>query len=374
MDTNSSCDYTCIAEICLNRVYNEYKNGGPCITTEAPCFNPNCKADDYICIVNNCSGAIGNGTTLFNYWYNNNCPAAYAQLINTTLDGVLAYNPEAQLLSQCYVNDLFNTYATTNTITDNVLSPSYDPFQNRLLDLCLDPTLPGICGQYLNNFCPTDRNTVIESPILTNFCGCYTPPDPTYLQYTLASTACTTGSTGCTAGCTAGTSGCTGQPACDPLCHRALTSQKAYQPTGNLITCPQKICVIDDVTITANQSTVAGGINFNMVCPGCAGPGEGCLCVVSGTNISSTMSQIGVGPNFNFFCGQNSVCIVEDSQGNPILEEACPPIDLSTLPTKSYPVYPNILIVVIITIAVILVLLLCIASRTAPVVIHQKQF
>lgn len=360
-------------EICINDVIIQEQTTGRCISTEAPCFNPNCKPDDYLCIVNNCSGAIGNGTTLFNYWYNNNCPAAYGQLINTSSDGRLEYNPEAQLLAQCYVNDLFNTYSSTNKITDSVLSPDYDPFQNTLLDLCIDPTLPGICGKYLNNFCPSDRNTVIESPILTNFCGCYTPPDETYLQYTLASNECTIGSSGCTAGCTAGNTGCTGQPACDPLCHRALTSQKAYQPTGNIITCPQKICVIDDVTITANESTVSGGINFNTVCPGCVG-GDGCLCIVSGTNISSTMSQIGVGPNFNFFCGQNSVCIVEDSQGEPIDQGPCQNVNLLDMPIGPYPVYPNILILVIIVVAVILVLLLCIGSLTAPVVVRETPY
>lgn len=365
-------DHNCIAQYCVNIVREGYRSTNTCITTKTPCYNPDCHPDDYICIVNNCSGAIGNGSTLFNYWYTHNCPAAYAELINTKADGSLAYNRDAQLISQCYVNDLFDTYSTTNTITDNVLSPSYDPFQNVLLDLCLDPTLPGVCGEYLNKFCsPFDRDTVIQSPILTNFCGCYTTPDPTYLQYTLASPECSIGSSGCTAGCTAGNAGCTGQPACDPLCHRAQTSQKAYQPTGNMITCPQKICVIDDVTITANESTVQGGINFNTVCPGCAGPGDGCLCIVSGTNISSTMSNIGVGPNFNFFCGQNSICIVEDSQGNLIQEGSCPTINPLEIPIPSYPVYPNILILVIVIVAVILVLLLCIASRTAPIIVHQ---
>lgn len=351
-----------------------------CITSS----NPNCDSADYTCIVNNCSGAIGSGQTLFNYWNTHNCPAAYRQLINSipgctgTCSGILQYNATSQLKAQCYVNNLFTTYLADGTykITDSIFpADGYNPFQNTLLDLCIDPTLPGVCGQFLSGgFCPSDRNSVIPSPVLTNFCGCYTSPDPDYLQYTLGSPECNIGSTGCTAGCTAGNTGCTGQPACDPLCHRALTSHKAYQPDGNIITCPQKICVINDVTINATNSEVQGGINFNTVCPGCAGPtNDGCLCIVSGENISSTMSDIGVGPNFNFFCGASSVCLVEDSQGNIISATGCSGIDFGTLPVESFPVHPNYGILVIIIIVLILVLFVTIAARASKSEVHMPR-
>lgn len=335
-------------------------------------------------IVNNCSGAIGSGTQLFNYWKENNCPAAYAQLINTNSTGQLQYNPVSQQLAQDKVVQLFNTYFQTNTITDDVTSPSYNNFQNTLLQLCIDPTLPGICSQWLQGYCngttglnPScqinnltckgfSRAQISNSPTLINFCGCYTPPDPIYLKYTLGSPGCQIG-TGCTAGCTAGNTGCTGQPACDPLCHRALTSQKAYQPNGTIITCPQEICAIDDATINVTNSTVPGGINFNTVCSGCGGPsgGDGCLCIVSGVNISATFSNIGIGENVNEFCSGSSVCIVEDSSGNIISEGGCTGINPVNAGIPQYSNLPNLGILFIIILLVLLILFIAIAARSS---------
>lgn len=325
-----------------------------------------CAPSDFLCIVNNCSGAIGSGTQLFNYWQTHNCPAAYAEAINTGPGDALEYNPVNQQAMQGKVVDLFNTYFITNSLTDDVTSTSYNTFQNTLLNLCINPALPGICGEFLSNYCDGfTRDQTKNSPTLINFCGCYVSPDPTYLSLTLGSPECLIGASGCTAGCTAGNTGCTGQPACDPLCHRAMTSQKAYQPSGNFITCPQTICVIDNVTINATQSQVPGGINFNTVCSGCGGAsgGDGCLCIVSGINISATMSQIGVGSNFNQLCGNNSVCIVEDSAGNIISQGGCTGINPANgnIPTFSY--LPNLGILFIVILVVLLFLFITITAR-----------
>lgn len=331
----------------------------------------NCQPNDFLCIVNNCSGCIGSGNVLFNYWQENNCPAAYAQLINTAPDGTLSYNPVRQQVAQEKVLQLFNTYLVTHELTDNVISSSYNPFQITLQNLCTNPTLPGICGLFLggtggnSGYCGEfSREQAINSPTLTNFCGCYVPPDPDYLKFTLGSPGCQIG-TGCTAGCTAGETGCIGQPACDPLCHRALTSPKAYQPTGNLITCPQTICVIDNVTITVDQANIPGGINFNNVCAGCGGAtgGDGCLCIVSGVNVSATMAQIGIGVNFNQFCGENSVCIVEDSQGNIITEGGCTGINPINIGISSFSYLPTLGVILIIFLVVLLILFIAIAAR-----------
>lgn len=326
-----------------------------------------CSGDNGLAsLINNCSGDIGSGTTLFNYWRNNNCPAAYAQSINTGDYGILEYNPDAQSYIQGKVVQLFETYFETNSITDDVTSPSYNNFQNTLRSLCTNPTLPGICTQFLNNYCGQfTREQVNNSPILIDFCGCYVPPDQTYLQYTLGSSQCNEGVSGCTSGCTAGTTGCTGQLACDPLCHRSNTSQKANNLTGFIITCPQNICVIDDVTINVTESYVPGGINFNTICSGCGGGsgGSSCLCIVSGVNVSSTMSQIGIGANFNEFCGSNSVCIVEDTFGNIISESACPQIDPADVPLPFFSSYPNIAIVIVVFLCLLTILFVAIAVR-----------
>ena len=333
-----------------------------------------CLPSDYLCIINNCSGGIGAGEALFNYWQENNCPAAYAQALNTTPDGNLQYSPTGQAFVQDEVVRLFNTYFETNALTDDVTSSEFDVFQNTLLSLCINPTLPGVCTDFLSNYCSGfSRDQVNNSPTLINFCGCYTPPDPIYLQYTLGSPECNMGISGCTSGCTAGDIGCTGQPACDPLCHRALTSQRANDQNGFIITCPQNVCVIDDVTINILGSTVPGGINFNTVCPGCGGAsgGDGCLCIVSGSNISATMSQIGVGTNFNQLCGEDSVCLVEDSTGNVISQGGCTGINPvnAGIPISSY--LPNLGIILIILIVLLLILFVAIAARSSsPKVSH----
>lgn len=329
-----------------------------------------CDPSDFVCILNNCSGGIGPGVALFNYWRTHDCPAAYAQAINTSPTGssptgALAYNPVNQQEVQQAVVMLFNTYLMTNDITDDVTSPRFDPFQDTLLNLCIDPTLPGVCAEFLTTYCAQfTRAEAINSPTTTNFCGCYVPPDPDYLRLTLASPGCLIGATGCTAGCTAGNTGCTGQPACDPLCHRALTSQRAFQPTGAIIKCPQNICVIDDVVINVRQSQVPGGINFTTVCSGCGGAqgGAGCLCVLSGINISETAAQIGLGTNFNQFCGGSSVCIVEDDQGNIISEGGCTGINPLNIGVSTN-FTPVLGVVAILLLIVLIVLFVSIAAR-----------
>ncbi len=333
-----------------------------------------CKPSDFMCIVNNCSGAIGSGTELFDYWRVNNCPSAYSQAINTSPTGSLAYNPIQQQAMQQKVVELFNTYFITNQLTDDVTSTSFNIFQDTLLSLCIDPTLPGICESFLTNYCKDyTREQTVNSPTLTNFCGCYVPPDQNYLQFTLASEACSIGApTGCTAGCTAGNTGCTGQPACDPLCHRALTSHKAFQPTGDIITCPQNICVIDDVTINIQQSRIPGGINFNTVCSGCGGKtgSSGCLCVVSGINISATVAQIGVGTNFNEFCGGSSVCLVEDNEGNIISQGACTGINPTNIGVSGAYYDPVIGIIFILLLVVLIILFISIAARSSSKTVY----
>jgi len=333
---------------------------------------------DFGPIVNNCSGAIGTGTLLTNYWQQVDCPAAYAQAINTTPSvpsDLLIYNPDYQVCIQDKVVELFENYLSTNKLTDNVTNPQvsgYSTFQNTLLSLCTDPSLPGVCQKFLGGgsgytgYCPQfTRDDAINSPTVRNFCGCYVPPDPQYLQYTLGTPQCLIGATGCV-GCTGGQPGCAGQPACDPLCHRAQTSPQAYIPTGNIIRCPQSICVISDVVVNAINTDVAEGINFNNICGGCVGAtgSDGCLCVVSGVNISSTMSNIGVGTNFNFFCGPDSVCLIEDSNGIGTVVP-CQNIDPANIPVNPKDYLPNLGIVIIIILFVIFVLIILITVRYA---------
>ena len=319
-------------------------------------------------VADNCSGCAGTGPALFDYWDNNNCILAYQSILNNN-NGTLEYNPEGQATVRGLVTNLFNTYLETNELTDNVTSPEYNVFQNTLLNLCINPTLPGVCGDFLDTYCSQySREDAINSQVLTNFCGCYVPPDPVYLGYTLGSQGCITGEGGCTAGCQAGSTGCTGQPSCDPLCHRALTSQKANYQNGNIITCPENICVIDNVVINSVSTNIPGGINFNNICSGCGGPtgADGCLCIVSGVNVSDTAASVGLGTNFNQFCGPTSVCLIEDSSGNIIDQQPCASaVNVSDISSTPITYLPNIGLITIFIIVLIIVIIVCISARAS---------
>jgi hypothetical protein len=285
-----------------------------------------------------CSGGIGTGTALFNYWCNNNCFEAYSRSINTADNGNLEYNPTQQNIVQDQIIQLFNNYQETNVITDDITDPKYNPFQNNLIELCTLESLPGICTKALTRYCDQfTREQVINSDILTSFCGCYTTPDSSFVNIT-------------------------GNAACDPLCHRALTSQRADNQTGELLTCPQNVCVIDNVTINAINSNITGGININNICSGCSGD-NGCLCVVSGVNLASTLGSIGVTSNIGEFCGENSVCIVTDDEGNTISSGPCPKINSADIPGPVFNYGPNIAFLILVVVLIVLVIAVVLASR-----------
>jgi hypothetical protein len=321
--------------------------------------------------VKNCSGAVGPGNALVDYWNNNDCFDVYSRVINTTestdpVGIVLEYNKNGQQEVQNCVVELFDTYLETKQITDSVLSPEFSSFQDTLLTLCITDTLPGVCEKFLNGYCSkVTRTQAANSPALTNFCGCYVPPDPVYLKYTTPPPS--------------------GQPACDPLCHRAQTSQKADIDTGTIIKCNQNICVLDNIVIQGNNNNIPGGINFNSLCAGCGSPqppintaesgtpskngqpasayqsNENCLCIVSGINVADTLGNVGIGDNLNQFCGSNSVCITTDEQGNVLSEGQCTGQDNITVPKFSDA--PSIWLVILIIIIVVIIFFACLAVR-----------
>jgi hypothetical protein len=283
-----------------------------------------CNTYDFNCVAERCSNNT-DITELSQYWQDNDCPGAYFQVMNSNQQGIIQYSSQGLANSQSYVTRLFINYLGSYDLTDNTNSPRYNLFQNQLINLCLNDELPGICGDFLTSYCSSvTREQANNDSVLASLCGCYIPPDPNYLQYTLATPECLTASPGCSYNCTQPSSQCVGQPSCDPLCHRNLSSQKSNPETGKLILCGQSICVIDNISINLQGSSIGGGnINFNTLCPGCLTK-QGCTCIVSGVNISQTLGQAGITENFNSFCGQNSVCLVEDNQGNILSSGQCP--------------------------------------------------
>jgi hypothetical protein len=259
----------------------------------------------------NCSGGNTSGTSLIDIWQNNDCLAAYSTYLYNN-NGNLQYNPDAQPELQGCVSSLFNSYLQNYDLTDNVTDPRYNNFQETLFQLCTADNVPGVCTTFLSSYCNSfTREQITNSAVLTNLCGCYTPPDSTFLNITH-------------------------NPGCDPLCNRILTSKKLLNTTDDTLeSCEQNVCVIDDVVVNALNSRSANGLTISSICTGCGD--SGCLCVIAGTNIPSTLNNIGVGVNFQQFCGTNSTCITQDDNGNIVSSGPCSNINFSNTGETSFP-------------------------------------
>ena len=278
-----------------------------------------------------CSGTGGLvGPALFQYWATHDCPSAYAALLNsspvpigevvslncsgtggagncagsttclgstfqngatvtvnvpcttlTTKALMQEYNPRMLPLVQNYLSDLFIAYNKTNAITNNRTDPQYNPFQEELLQTCLDPRLPGACQPYLSGYCSAYSSLGELNPTTVDFCGCFVPnPYPEIPN------------------------------GCAPGCNRPQTVRKSDPATGQLEKCSPDVCVIDNVTISLTNSEVSGGVNFVNFCPGCGGGTEGgCFCLIAGVDVTETFSSIGLGTSFSQYCGPGSVCL-----------------------------------------------------------------
>jgi hypothetical protein len=287
-----------------------------------------------------CSGQGLQGQALFDYWCQNDCVSTFSTILNTKANGELGYNPNNLPAVQNYINNLFQTYQGTNQLTDDVNSPQYNPFQEQLLSLCTDPRVPGGCGAFLTAYCTFPRAEAAASPTKTNFCGCYVTPDPTYLQYT--EKACKTVS------CDAA--------ACDPLCHRISTVQKADPATGVFKSCINNVCVIDNVSIDITRSRV-GAVNFANICPACGDAKTGCVCIISGVDVSTTLGDIGVGTQFNQYCGADSICL-QNNQPIP-----CSSVTPAQQSVPQFSGMPGVIFFIVVILIVVIAVVFFIAAK-----------
>lgn len=304
----------------------------------------------------------GNETSISNTtiaaWSTYDCPGVLASIMNSsgTISGAVAYNPSGYTTSTSMFNTFFNSYVNRFTITDDITSTSYNELQEKIIGTCLDSRVPGVCMSAMTDYCSNlSRQDAIGSSSLSSLCGCYVPQDPTYAPYILGTPQCLTGATGCQA-CTAQSSTCVPQPQCDPLCTRAGTSKKSNPQTGDLIDCPQNVCVLSDVVINSLNSTIPGGVNFNSFCTGCnVGSTLGCRCIVGGSNISNTAASVGIGSQFNQVCGPDSVCLQVDGTSVTVVQCVISASALDNGVTIT-PYYTAIIIVLVLAIVALILL------------------
>lgn len=204
----------------------------------------------------------------------------YDQMYNENGNFILS----GYLTNQIIMNDAINKYLQTNKITDPGTS-GYNSFQEDIKQTCT--SLPGICDPALRDYCSSCANcqsrlSVASSLSTLNFCGCYSKPPLSAVLIT--------------------------SPECDPLCSREDTIKLPNKNGGNLV-CESRICVIDQITIAATN-TSGGSLTFNQVCSDCGiFP---CKCIISAdvSSISDFNQE-----TYDQRCSSDSVCISPNSEG-----------------------------------------------------------
>jgi uncharacterized protein DUF5857 len=194
--------------------------------------------------------------------------------------------------------------------------PGYNSFQDVILNpLCT--TAPGICQEGLNTTCSnTTVNDLLRDPALVPWCGCYMPSDQ-YQKYVDQDQV---------------------EKPCTPMCARQGNIPVMSADGRQTVLCNQSVCIIDNVTISLENSNVGGGINFSQFCGGCSAPVSGvngtsndtagtgsqqassCLCIISDATIAAASSDIGGGINLSENCGSNPQCFKQNptpGDGNP---------------------------------------------------------
>jgi len=235
------------------------------------------------------------------FYYINN----YTARNNDEIYNILLYNYNNALQSQVEMNNFIVNYLRYYSFTDDVTSPLYSPFQNTIINTCRLNSNSGICDTFLSSFCSNyDEDDLLNSPTLSKLCGCYT-----FQKVQIYGTAaCLIQSDDCVL-CESGETTNNGNQcfpllACSPLCRSQNTIKRSNIITGELISCPQNVCVITDSIIRTQ-----GSANFNNICVGCNKTGiYGCNCII---DVSETYaSEI----NVRNFCGDNSQYIVNGNQ------------------------------------------------------------
>ena len=243
--------------------------------------------------INYCFGINNqNIDDIIDYWKENNCEQSLENSLNNSIvtDGgeqKFLYNPLSLNNVNSLVNNLFTLYLNKYQITDDISSNLYNPFQNVLINLCRNKTLPSACKIFLDNYCDTfNENDLINSIPNNNLCGCYIQND-----------------------------------ICNPLCANPNVSQLSNTQTGELTTCSPNVCIINNISIDTFNSRGNLNANFVNICPSCRG--DNCVCVITSTNINQLASDIGISETFNNFCGTESRCVTQDNNGNIISDIPC---------------------------------------------------
>lgn len=219
-----------------------------------------------------------------------------------------------------------------------------NPLQAQLYDICLD--FPGMCEESLRRMCATyTAEDLAVNAGLTRWCGCHMR-DTSYRKYIENYNIPVN---------------------CTPSCSRQGVIPVALS-NGTPSLCTQAVCVIDDVNISLNRTTI-GDITFDQICSGC-GASATCACTISEVSIDAINATIGdVGLSQNCTGEINCYGVNPDDPDGPEIRIPCDSEDREDENASQYEraerfyaenrqvIIPLIIALVILAIAIILVVI-----------------
>lgn len=215
---------------------------------------------------------------------NTQCPAAFSQsFFNNQGQFNTASFQTAQLRMQ---NAIFRYFSanpfnpspyTSSVVEDNILNTCYN--------------IPGLCANSQTKMCKGCTDSQVSTSLnLINFCGCYVDESQ---QLGLT-------------------------PECGYTCTLDNASKLRNVINGNVLECNQTVCVINDITINATNTSLQN-INFNQVCNQCTS-GQ-CSCFID-VSIPEIINRLGIsGPSFTQKCPKSECYTVNNQTGNVVKED-----------------------------------------------------
>lgn len=245
-------------------------------------------------------------TEIQNYWQDNGskCRDVYGSIIYSGRYGLNRFNPDGYNRVRQDMMYLLNTSFGEDAY---LFSPTISVgLQEDLFYACKDNiNMVGACDPYINIVLASkypDYEFLSQNPEASNWLGCYIKPDNADTLYSNYDGEAITLP-----------DGCRGNGPCWPLCHRASSIQLFNPDTGREYRCNSTVCVIDDVVIDENNSSV-GRVTMNQICNQCR-PNQLCQCTISSTNLPKAFQETGLNYSYNSYCGSNGVCYILEIDG-----------------------------------------------------------
>jgi hypothetical protein len=257
-----------------------------------------------------CSGLIPDSTDIFTtmplselslLWETGDCASTLNNFI--FLDG--SYSLNRFTATQLGMTNAMNIYFSAKPFETSVFRAP--EVQSQMLNAC--SIVPGLCSFAASSMCGScSREQIASSYETLQLCGCYAPQDPNFGTLT---------------------------GACDPLCTNSASSRLRDPASGSVAECNQTVCVINDVTINATNSSLQG-INFSQVCSQCANDNSVCQCFID-VSIPDIISTVGLsGPTLSQNC-PFSQCFTVNNETGTINNVSCSPYNPINV---EYPVSP----------------------------------